>query len=95
MALTEHEKRELDAIEQRLSDDDPRLAAKLTRPSVLAFLSSATMRVLGVFGAYLCGLLAVIAGVTWSSVPLVVLGAVVCASVFTGLLAWAWHGSRG
>jgi len=95
MALADHEKRELDEIEQRLSSEDPKLAAKLTRPSVLAFLSNGTMRVLGVFAAYLCGLLAIMAGVTWSSVPLIALGAALCVSVFAGLLVLAWRKYRG
>jgi hypothetical protein len=102
MALADHEKRELDEIEQRLSSEDPKLAAKLARPSVLAFLSSGTMRVLGVFAAYLgvfaaylCGLLAMIAGVTWSSVPLIALGAALCLGVFAGLLVLTWRKRRG
>ncbi|KOV82452.1 DUF3040 domain-containing protein [Nocardia sp. NRRL S-836] len=94
MALADHEKRVLEEIEQRLFDEDPRFAAKLTRPSPLSFLSHRTVRLLGVLTAYLCGLLAVIAGVTWSSVALVGLGAVACAAVFTGLLVTAWRAHR-
>jgi fatty acid desaturase len=94
MALADHEKRELAEIEQRLSVEDPKLAAKLARPSRLAFLSSRTLRVLGVFGVYLCGLLALIGGVTWVSVPLIVLGAVLCAGVFGHLMVRAWREHR-
>jgi len=93
MALADHEKRELEEIERRLSGEDPKFAAKLTRPSVFAFLSRNAIRVLGGFAVFLCGLLVVIAGVTWSLVPLVVAGAVVCAIVFVGLLVAAWRGS--
>jgi hypothetical protein len=95
MALADHEKRELEEIEQRLSLEDPKLAAKLSRPSPLAFLSNATLRLLGLFAAYLCGLLAVMTGVTWSVVPLVALGAALCVSVFAGLLVLAWREHRG
>ncbi|GGU16068.1 DUF3040 domain-containing protein [Lentzea flava] len=95
MALADHEKRELAEIEQRLADEDPKLAAKLTRPSALVFLPSRTVRVLAVFGVYLLGLLAMISGVTWSSAPLVVLGAVLCAGVFGRLVFSAWRGYRG
>lgn len=94
MALADHEQRELDEIEQRLSLEDPRLAAKLTRPSALASVSNRALRVLGVFAAYLCGLLAMTAGVTWSSVPLTALGALLCVSVFAGLFVHAWRKRR-
>jgi Flp pilus assembly protein TadB len=94
MALADHEKRELEEIEQRLFAEDPKFAAKLTKPSVLAFLSGRTMRLLGGLVVYLCGLMVVIAGVTWASVPVVVLGGVVCAGVFAGLLYLAWRSQR-
>ncbi|MET9224285.1 DUF3040 domain-containing protein [Lentzea sp. NPDC003310] len=89
MALAEHEKRELDEIEQRLAGEDPKLAAALTRPSPFVLLSRRTLRVLGLVAAHLCGLLVLVGGVTWSSVPLLVLGAVICAGVFAGLLLLA------
>ena len=94
MALADHEQRELDEIEQRLSLEDPRLAATLTRPSALASVSSRALRALGVFATYLCGLLAVMAGVTWSSVPLTAFGALLCTSVFAGLFVHAWRKRR-
>ncbi|MFD5825936.1 DUF3040 domain-containing protein [Lentzea sp. NPDC060358] len=94
MALADHEKRELDEIEQRLFDDDPKFAAKLTKPSVLVFLSRKTLLVLGVIAVYLGALLAVVAGVTWSSVALVVLGALLGTGVFAGLIVLAWRGRR-
>ncbi|GAB2811460.1 hypothetical protein GCM10027200_09260 [Lentzea nigeriaca] len=95
MALADHEKRELAEIEQRLSVEDPKLAAKLARPSALTFLSSRTLRVLGVFATYVCGLLAMIGGVTWSSVPLIGLGAALCVGVFGHLVFQAWRAHRG
>ncbi|MCG8922615.1 DUF3040 domain-containing protein [Lentzea sp. CC55] len=94
MALADREKRELEEIEQRLFAEDPKFAAKLTKPSVFVFLSRRTLLLACVVAAFLCGLLVVIAGVTWSSVPVVVLGAVVCASVFAGLVVWVWRGQR-
>jgi hypothetical protein len=94
MALADHEKRELDEIEQRLSLEDPKLAARLARPSALAFASNRALRVLGVFATYLCGLLALMAGVTWSSGPLIALGALLCVSVFAGLLVYTWRDRR-
>lgn len=94
MALADHERRELDEIEQRLSAEDPKLAAKLTRPSVLASLSRGTLRLLGVLAVHVCGLLALMTGVTWSSVPLIALGAVLCVSVFAGLFVLAWRQHR-
>lgn len=94
MALADHEKRELEEIEQRLFAEDPKFAAKLTKPSVLAFLSGRTVRLLGGLLVYLCGLLVVIAGVTWSSVPVIALGAVVCVGVFAGLVFQTWRSHR-
>ncbi|SDO66321.1 DUF3040 domain-containing protein [Lentzea jiangxiensis] len=94
MALADREKRELEQIEQRLFEEDPEFAAKLAKPSVFVFLSRRTLLLAGAVAAFLCGLLVVIAGVTWSSVPVVVLGAAVCASVFAGLVVWVWRGQR-
>lgn len=94
MGLADREKRVLDEIEQRLAEEDPKLAATLNRPSPLAFLSRGTIRVLGVVVAHLVGLLAMMAGVTWSSVLLVALGAGLCLSVFVGLLVRAWRKHR-
>ena len=94
MGLADREKRELDEIEQRLAAEDPKLAAKLVRPGRLAFLTRGTMRVAGVLVAYLVGLLALVAGVTWSSAWLIVLGAGMCASVFVGLAIRAWRDRR-
>ncbi|HEX7306851.1 DUF3040 domain-containing protein [Lentzea sp.] len=95
MALAEHEKRELDQIEQHLFDEDPKFAAKLSKPSLFVFLSRGAVRVLGLVGIFLGGLLAVVSGVTWSIVALVVLGAVLCAGVFAGLTVMAWRSHRG
>lgn len=95
MALADHEKRELDEIEQRLAEEDPKLAAKLARPSVFAALSNGALRLLVVFAVHLCGLLALMAGVTWSSVPLIALGAALCVSAFAGLVVQAWRKQPG
>lgn len=91
MGLADREKRALDEIEQWLAEEDPKLAAKLNRPGPRVFLSRGTLWVLGVVVAHLVGLLALVAGVTWSSVLLTALGGVVCAGVFGALLVRAWR----
>jgi len=95
MALADHEKRSLEEIELRLSEDDPKLAARLTRPSRLAVVSGRAGRLLGGLAVYLVGLLAVVLGVSWGVVALVVGGAVMGAGVFVGLIVEAWRGARG
>ncbi|WP_394619496.1 DUF3040 domain-containing protein [Lentzea sp. JNUCC 0626] len=89
MALADREQRELEEIEQRLLDEDPALAAKLTRPSVLTFLFGSAVRALGVLAAFFAGLLVVVAGVTWSSAAVIALGALVCVGVFAKLFVGA------
>ncbi|MFD4668078.1 DUF3040 domain-containing protein [Lentzea sp. NPDC058450] len=92
MALADRERRELEEIEQHLLDEDPELAAKLTRPSVITFLFGGALRALGVLASFLGGLLVVIAGVTWSSTPVILAGALVCVGVFAKLLVRARQG---
>ncbi|MGI5499766.1 DUF3040 domain-containing protein [Lentzea sp. CA-135723] len=89
MALADRERRELEEIEQHLHDEDPELAAKLTRPSVVTLLFGGALRALGVLAAFFGGLLVVVVGVTWSSAPVVVAGALVCVGVFAKLLVGA------
>lgn len=92
MELPDREKRELDEIEQRLAEDDPKLAARLTRVTPAIFLMSRrTLLVLGALATYIAGLLVVIAGVTLSSTVLVALGTAMIVSVFAGLVAHAWR----
>lgn len=91
MGLADREKRALDEIERWLAEEDPKLAAKLNRPGPRVFLTRGTLWVLGVVVAHLVGLLALVSGVTWSSVLVIALGAVVCVSAFGVLLVRAWR----
>ena len=80
MALTDHEQRAVDQIERQLAAQDPKFAARLTRPAPWRVLSRKTWLVIGSLVTYVTGLLVVIAGVTSSSAAVVVLGAVVSAA---------------
>lgn len=77
MGLAEHEKRELDAIEQHLAEDDPALATKLSKPSWHLRLSGTALFVVGLLATYATGLTLLAAGVTLSSWPLIAAGAAV------------------
>lgn len=79
MGLAEHEKRELNAIEQHLAEEDPVFATKLTKPSWHMRLSGTALFVVGLMTTYVAGLTAVAIGVTLSSWPLIAVGAAVTA----------------
>lgn len=79
MGLAEHEKRELDAIEQHLAQEDPAFAAKLSRPRWHLRLSGTALFVIGLLTTYVAGLTLLAAGITTSSRPLTALGAAVTA----------------
>ncbi|WP_053735782.1 DUF3040 domain-containing protein [Nocardia sp. NRRL S-836] len=91
MKLPDHEQQELDEIERRLAQDDPKLAAKLNRPAPR--VPRRTLVTAGVLALYVVGLVVVMAGVTLSSVVLVALGAGVVLAVFAwfGVRAWRAH----
>ena len=79
MGLTEHEKRELDAIEQLLAEEDPGFATKLTKPSWHARLSGTALFVVGLLTTYVAGLTLLAVGATFSSWAVIAVGAAVIA----------------
>ncbi|MCX2946917.1 DUF3040 domain-containing protein [Lentzea sp. NEAU-D7] len=89
MKLPDHEQRELDEIERRLAEDDPKLAAKLTRPAPR--MPRRTLVLAGMLSLYAIGLLVVIAGVSSSSAVVVALGACVVLGVFAAFAVRAWR----
>ncbi len=92
MRLPDREQQELDEIERRLADDDPKLAAKLTRPPPR--VPRRTMRVVAVVMLYVLGLMVLMAGVTLSSVVLIALGACVMLGVFAWFAVRSWRRHR-
>lgn len=56
MGLTEHEKRELDAIEQHLAQEDPAFATKLSKPWWHLRLSGTALFAIGLLTTYVAGL---------------------------------------
>lgn len=56
MGLTEHEKRELDAIEQHLAQEDPAFATKLSKPRWHLRLSGTALFAIGLLTTYVAGL---------------------------------------
>lgn len=92
MRLPDREQQELDEIERRLAEDDPKLAAKLNRPAPR--VPRRTLVLAGVLLTYAVGLVVVMAGVTLSSVVLIALGACVVLGVFAWFAVRAWHEHR-
>lgn len=84
MELPDREQQELREIEQRLAEDDPKLAAKLNRAAPRMLVPRRVLLFVGMLAVYLAGLVVVMVGVTLSSVALIVLGA--CTII--GGLAW-------
>jgi hypothetical protein len=99
MGLADHEERELADIAQHLASDDPRFAGTLGRRSrVGGRFSRTTLLVIGLLTSYVLGLVVIIAGVTASSIPLIVLGALLTASgpvTYAALLCRAHLARRG
>ena len=77
MGLAEHEKRELDAIEQHLAQEDPSLATKLSSPRWHLRLPGTALFAIGLLTTYVAGLTLLAAGVTVSSWPVIAIGAAV------------------
>lgn len=92
MRLPDREQQELDEIERRLAEDDPKLAAKLTRPAPR--VPRRTLLLAAALLTYAAGLIVVMTGVTLSSVVLVVLGACVALGVFAWFAVQVWRGHR-
>lgn len=88
MRLPDREQQELEEIERRLAEDDPKLAAKLNRPAPR--VPRRTLVVVGVLLLYVAGLIAVMAGVTLSSVVLIAAGACVILGVFAWFAVRVW-----
>ncbi|MEU3645745.1 DUF3040 domain-containing protein [Lentzea sp. NPDC034063] len=92
MRLPDREQQELDEIERRLAEDDPKLAAKLTRPAPR--VPRRTLVFAGLLLTYAAGLIVVMAGVTLSSVVLIALGACVVLGVFAWFAVRVWREHR-
>lgn len=92
MKLPDREQQELDEIERHLAEDDPKLAAKLTRPAPR--VPRRTVVAAGMLLLYAAGLLVVMAGVTLSSAVVIALGACVLLGVFAWFTLRAWRGHR-
>ncbi|MFD9701759.1 DUF3040 domain-containing protein [Lentzea sp. NPDC059081] len=91
MELPDREQRELEEIERHLAEDDPKLAARLNRAAPRVLLPRRILVVLGMVALHVVGLVAVVAGVTVSSLVLVVLGMLVIAGVFAWFTLRAWR----
>lgn len=91
MELQDHEKRALAQIEQRLIDDDPRFAARLSRPRSWERVPRRVLFAAALCLAYTVGLLTIVAGVSLPSAVLVVLGALVTAAFPTAVAVRAWR----
>ncbi|MDX8050804.1 DUF3040 domain-containing protein [Lentzea sp. BCCO 10_0798] len=89
MKLPDHEQRELDEIERRLAEDDPKLAAKLNRPAPR--MPRRTLVLAGMLSLHVIGLLVVMAGVSSSSAVVVALGGCVVLGVFAAFVVRAWR----
>lgn len=94
MELPDREQRELEEIEQRLAEDDPKLAARLNRAAPKILLPRRRLIVIAMLVTYMVGLAAVVAGVTLSWVVLVGLGACMIVGVITGFTVQAWRTHR-
>lgn len=88
MALRDQEKRQLAEIEQGLAADDPKFVATVRKLSARVHRASRLLRnILVLLATYLVGLTTIVGGVWLSAVVLVVLGAVITASMPV-LIGW-------
>lgn len=95
MGLPEDEQRELDDIEQRLAEDDPKFAAKLVKtPSPHHRLPPRVLKLIGLLLIYVVGLVVVMTGVSLSSIVLIALGAAVTAFSPVAIVVRTWR-TRG
>lgn len=95
MGLAEDERRELEAIEQRLAEDDPTFAAKLVKtPTPHHRLPPRVLKLIGLLLIYVVGLVVVMTGVSLSSIVLIALGAAVTAFSPVAIVVRAWR-TRG
>ncbi|MGI5499956.1 DUF3040 domain-containing protein [Lentzea sp. CA-135723] len=89
MKLPDHEQRELEEIERRLAEDDPKFAAKLNRPAPR--VPRRTLVLAGVLAFYVAGLVVVMTGVSLASVVLIALGAAMVLAVFGWFAVRVWR----
>ncbi|RDI34377.1 DUF3040 domain-containing protein [Lentzea flaviverrucosa] len=95
MGLPEDEQRELDAIERRLAEDDPKFASKLVRPPPPHHrLPPRVLKLIGLLLIYVVGLVVVITGVSLSSIVLIALGAAVTAFSPVVVVVQTWRTRR-
>jgi hypothetical protein len=94
--LPEDEQRALKAIEEHLAEEDPALAARLTRkPPPHYRLPRRVLFIVLLLLTYTTGLALLVTGVALASIVLMVLGAGVTAA-FPVLITWrAWRRARG
>lgn len=88
MPLSDHEQRLLEQMERALYQEDPKFATSLRHGRGAAI---DRMRILVGAAIVIGGLVAVVAGVALSFVPLGVLGF----AAMIGGAVWAWSGTRG
>lgn len=98
MELQDHERRVLAEIEQHLIDEDPDLDVELTNltadlQSIRAVRSrrSRPIVVIATVAAFLIAVTTILVGVAISSLVLIVLGAVLTASIPLGMAWRAWR----
>ncbi|SMD18107.1 DUF3040 domain-containing protein [Lentzea albidocapillata] len=95
MGLAEDEQRELDAIERRLAEDDPKFASKLVRtPPPHHRLPPRVLKLISLLLIYVVGLVVVITGVSLSSLVLIALGAAVTAVSPVIIVVQTWRTRR-
>ncbi|SDN00886.1 Protein of unknown function [Lentzea albidocapillata subsp. violacea] len=94
MELPDREKQALHDIERRLMEEDPKLAAKLNRAAPRVHVSRGIQVVIGMLAVYVAGLIAVMVGVTLSSVVLIVLGGCVIVGMFAVFAVRVWRRRR-
>jgi hypothetical protein len=93
MALNEHERQELAAIERRIAEEDPRLERRL-RSGFIARLAINAFFAMLMLVATTAGVLLVSAGVAHGWTAMVVLGALVTVGGAGAAYAWftTWSG---
>jgi hypothetical protein len=95
VALRDQEKRQLAEIEQGLVDDDPKFVATVRKLNAKVPRASRLLRnVLVLLATYLVGLATIVGGVLLSSAVVIVLGALITASMPVRIGWWAYR-SRG
>jgi hypothetical protein len=89
MAIRDFEKRQLAEIEQHLADESPELAQKLAALGTAEAGTRHSIRsIVVMIATYVAGLTLIVAGVQVSSVPVIVLGALLTAAV---PVTTGWH----